>query len=434
MGLALIGASGRRRGPRCFTCSEPGTVQNPSYLEKMLQTAAIPARKPTVNPAARNRVEVLTQIGKAEPLWRELVQRGAICSRYQHYSWMSCWWDHIGSIAQASPHVTVLRDETNKPALLLPLVRKQLGPIHVGFFMGGKHTNFNLPVWRPELLKEPADELNALLRGLRHNGPRLDLLVLLNQPETWQGEVNPMLYAPHMASASRVYGGDLQNDFETLIKERMGLNSREKLRQKERQLAAVGPVSYTRAQTSAEIDRVLEAFFQQMGARMRERCLSNAFDAPGVKDFTAAAAHAIDPDTGEPIIELYAASAGDTIIATFGGIAGHGRFSGMFNSIAGSEFRDYSPGELLLSRVVRSCCERGFDRFDLGIGDAAYKQAYCNDAESLYDSVIPITKAGHVAAPFWRGGLALKSKVKQSDALLRGVRSVQQLMFKKAAA
>jgi CelD/BcsL family acetyltransferase involved in cellulose biosynthesis len=167
---------------------------------------------------------------------------------------------------------------------------------------------------------------------------------------------------------------------------------------------------------------------------MRESGLSNGFDVPGVKEFTAAAAHAIDPDTGEPIIELYAASAGDTIIATFGGIAAHGRFSGMFDSVAGSEFRDYSPGELLLSRVVRSCCERGLDRFDLGIGDAAYKQVYCNDAESLYDSVIPITKAGHVAAPFWRGGLALKSKVKQSDALLRGVRSVQQLMFKKAAA
>jgi CelD/BcsL family acetyltransferase involved in cellulose biosynthesis len=80
-----------------------------------------------------------------------------------------------------------------------------------------------------------------------------------------------MPYAPHMASASRAYGGDLQNDFETLIKERMGSNSREKLRQKERQLAAAGPVSYTRARTSAEIDRVLEAFFQQKGAHARKR-------------------------------------------------------------------------------------------------------------------------------------------------------------------
>jgi CelD/BcsL family acetyltransferase involved in cellulose biosynthesis len=408
-------------------------MQNPSYVDTMLQTVGIPALQPAVNSVARSRAEVLTQIGKAEPLWRELVQQGAICSRYQHYSWMSLWWDHIGSVTQAAPHITVLQDEMGKPALMLPLLRKKLGPIHAGFFIGGKHTNFNLPIWRPELLKDAG--LDQLLEGLRSTGPRLDLLILLNQPAAWQSVANPMLQLPHMASPSQAYGGELKSDFEELLKERMGSGSRKKLRQKERQLAAaVGPVSYRRARTPAEIDRVLEAFFRQKGERMHELGLSNAFDGAGVKEFAAAAAHEIDPDTDEPIIELYAALAGDTIIATFGGIMAHGRFSGMFNSIAGAEFRDYSPGELLLSNVVRMCCERGCNRFDLGIGDAAYKQVYCKDAEPLYDSVIAITAAGHAVAPFWRAGLAMKSRIKQSDALLRGTRFMHQLISRRAAA
>lgn len=379
-------------------------------------------------------MEVLTQIGKAEPLWRELVQHGAICSRYQHYSWLSGWWDHIGNIAQASPHVTVLRDDAGKPVLLLPLVRKRVGPLQVGYFMGGKHTNFNLPVWRPEYLNHPAAGLNALLHGLRHTGPRLDLLVLLNQPAAWQGVANPMLHAPHAASASRAYSGDLESDFEALLRERMGGNSRKKLRQKERQLAALGPVAFQRARTPAEIDTVLAAFFQQKAARMREQALGNAFDAPGVKEFTRAAAHETDPDTGETVIELYALSVGGTIIATFGGTVADGRFSGMFNSIAGAEFRNYSPGELLLANVIRMCCERGFRKFDLGIGDAAYKQVYCKDAETLYDAVIPVTAAGQVAAPLWRAGLVLKGRIKKSDTLLHGVRSILQMMSWKAPA
>ena len=167
---------------------------------------------------------------------------------------------------------------------------------------------------------------------------------------------------------------------------------------------------------------------------MREQGLSNAFDAEGVKEFTRAAAHGIDPDTGEPVIELYALSVGETIIATFGGIVADGRFSGMFNSIAGAEFRNYSPGELLLANVIRMCCERGLNKFDLGIGDAAYKQVYCRDAEALYDSVIPITAAGQVAAPIWRAGLALKGRVKKSGLLLRAVRSITQLLCRKAVA
>ena len=409
-------------------------MQNPSYANTLPQQVGLPALQSAINPAVRAKVEVLTQIGKAEPLWRELVQHGAICSRYQHYSWMAGWWAHIGSISKASPHVTVLRDEAGKPVLLLPLVRRRVGPLNVGFFMGGKHTNFNLPIWHPQYLKQPTGVLAALREGLRRKGPRLDLLVLLNQPATWEGEVNPMLQGPHREAASRAYGGALQDDFEALLKERMGGNSRKKLRQKERQLAALGPVAFQRARTAAEIDRVLAAFFQQKGARMREQGLSNAFDAAGVKEFTRAAAHAIDPDTGEPVIELYAASVGDTIIATFGGIVADGRFSGMFNSIAGAEFRNYSPGELLLANVIRMCCERGLNKFDLGIGDAAYKQVYCKDAEALYDSVIPITAAGQVVAPLWRAGLAVKGKVKKSDTLLRAVRSITQMMSRKAAA
>ena len=403
-------------------------MPNPSCLDAMPHSAVIPARPSGVNPVARARVEVLTQFGKAEALWREMVQQGAVCSRYQHYSWMSHWWQHVGSIAGASPHIAVLCDETGKPVLLLPLVRKRLGPIHAGFFMGGKHTNFNLPLWRPDLLKEPAAGLDALREGLRRNGPKIDVLVLLNQPAAWQHAANPLLLWPHMEAASRAYSGGLMDDFEQLLKERMGSGSRKNLRQKQRQLAAQAPVSYLRARTSGEIDRVLEAFFRQKAERMRELGLSNGFDAPGVQEFIAAAAHDIDPHTGEPLIELYAAFAGDTIIATFGGIAAQGRLSGMFISIAGPEFRNYSPGDLLLSNVARMACERGFKKFDLGIGEAAYKRVYCRDAELLYDSVVPITAAGHLAAPIWRAGLALKRKVKQSDALLRRVRSVQQLI------
>ena len=117
-------------------------MQNPSYFDALPQPVGLPALKSAVNPAVRAPVEVLTQIGKAEPLWRELVQQGAICSRYQHYSWMSGWWDHIGSISQASPHVTVLRDDAGKPVLLLPLVRKQVGPLHSRVFHGRQACEF----------------------------------------------------------------------------------------------------------------------------------------------------------------------------------------------------------------------------------------------------------------------------------------------------
>lgn len=407
-------------------------MHNQSYFEAIPQAGVGVLPKPAAL-GTRTKVEILTQFSKAESLWREMVQQSTICSRYQHYSWMSNWWNHIGNTGGATPHITVLRNEAGEPALLLPLLRKRVGPIYVGYFLGGKHTNFNLPVWRPDLLRDPAAGLNALIDGLRMQGPRVDLLVLLNQPATWLGVANPMLQLRHGASPSQAYGGAIHADFDALRKERMSSSSRKKLGQKERQLAtAVGPVSYLKAQTPAEIGRVLEVFFKQKNARMHELGLSDAFDAPGVKEFVTAAAHEIDGDTGAPVIELYAALAGDAIIATFGGVVANGRFSGMFNSMAGAEFRDYSPGELLLSHVVKSCCERGLDRFDLGIGEAAYKRVYCGDAEPLHDSIVPITAAGQIAASIWRSGLALKSRIKKSNTALRAIRSIRQFTSKRA--
>ena len=406
-------------------------MQNQSYSQTIPQSGVISASQPASSPAAHPRVEIVTQFRKAESLWHEMIQQGAITSRYQHYSWMSQWWQHVGQRGEASPHIAILKNGAGQPALLLPLLRKRMGALHVGMFAGGKHTNFNLPVWRPDLMSGAGLGPAALLDGMRDHGPRIDLLVLMNQPATWRGAPNPMLELPHSPSPSQAYGGALLADFDALRKERMGSSSRKKLAQKERQLATLGPVSYMKAKTPGEIDRILEAFLLQKAARMRELGLRDAFDAAGVKEFVTACAHDRDGDTGLPVIELYAGMVGDTIIATFGGIVADGRFSGMFNSMAGAEFREYSPGELLLSQVVKSCCERGLDRFDLGIGEAGYKQVYCKDVEALYDSVIPITMLGHAAAPLWRASLAIKRKLKRSNRMLRTARTVGNLVSRR---
>jgi CelD/BcsL family acetyltransferase involved in cellulose biosynthesis len=403
-------------------------VQSRFYLMSLPQTDAVLASLAMVNCSTTVGVEVMTQFGKAQSVWRDLVRQGAACSRYQHYSWMANWWDHIGSARDVTPHITILKDQAGKPILLLPLLRRRLGLLHAGFFIGGKHTNFNLPIWRPDLLNDPATSLKALVRGLRATAPRVDLLILQNQPATWQGMANPLLRFAHAASPSQSYGGSLQAEFEALKRERMSSKARKKLAQKQRRLSALGPVTYFRAETREEIDGVLDVFFRQKANRMRELGFSDAFDEPCVKEFVTASAHEIDMDTGGPVIELYAAKVGDTIVATFGGIVASKRFSGMFISMAGVEYRHCSPGELLLNYVVQCCCERGFDRFDLGIGEGSYKRVYCGEVEALFDAVVPITIAGHIAAPFWRVGLALKRKVKQSDKMLRAARYLSQLM------
>jgi CelD/BcsL family acetyltransferase involved in cellulose biosynthesis len=131
---------------------------------------------------------------------------------------------------------------------------------------------------------------------------------------------------------------------------------------------------------------------------------------------------------GAPLIELYALSVDDIVVATMGGIVGGGRFCAMFNSITQGRFAVESPGEQLIVNLVRGCCARGIDTFDLGIGEAQYKNLFCGDAEPLFDSYLPLSASGRLLASAFRMAAATKRGIKQHPTLwnlLRGMRRLR---------
>jgi len=248
--------------------------------------------------------------------------------------------------------------------------------------------------------------------------------MLTNQPLTWAGATNPFALLPRQASASFGYSGALVPDFEALLRARTNAAARKKMRKKERTLAELGAVRFERVTGDEAIRHVLDVFFKQKAARMRAMGASDAFAEPGVRRFIEAGTASRD---GDALIELYALSVDDIVVATMGGITGGGRFCAMFNSIATGRYAAESPGEQLLVNLVRQCCERGFDTFDLGIGESRYKGLFCGDAEPLFGSYWPLTAAGRWVVLAFRVLAALKRAIKQRPALWAIVRATRAL-------
>ena len=88
-------------------------------------------------------------------------------------------------------------------------------------------------------------------------------------------------------------------------------------------------------------------------------------------------------------------------------------------STATAQPRDSTPGEILLTALLENLGRRGFTHFDLGIGEAPYKDAVCDEAIELYDTVLAVSPAGALVAPLLRASLACKRSVKQTPWLLR---------------
>ena len=365
------------------------------------------------------RIETYADSAPILDAWREL-ESEAPCSIYQTRAFVLPWVDTLGRKARMEPRFILARDRDRRPAALLCLGLVRRGPIRVATWLGGKDANFNMP-----LLRRPAAWTEADLKRLLHEAARAcgasapDVFDLPNQPARWTGggntvSLNPMSHLANDASPSFAHGTTLPASAETLFAEKLSKDARKKLRKKEAKLASFGPLAYRVATGLDERTRVLDTFLAQKVARFRARGIASDFDAPEMRAFIEAAS----APNGSGI-ELHALYAGERIVAVYGGAAHGDRWSGMFNSFdSDDEIAKTSPADLLLMRIIAACCAAGLGQFDLGIGEARYKAALCDEAIPLFDSFVPVTLRGRAYALAARMWVSAKRRIKRNPRLL----------------
>jgi CelD/BcsL family acetyltransferase involved in cellulose biosynthesis len=364
---------------------------------------------------ARARVEIITDLAAAETPWHAL-EAGGVLTPYQRFDWISAWQRHVGAAEGVEPLIVVGRGDGDAQ-FLLPLGKYRRGPFTVARFLGGKHANFNFGLWTRD--GADAGALDDILAALRASAPDVDALVLLNQPESWDGLANPLAVPARQPSPSFGYRLALNGKpYATLIAERLGGTSRRRLRNKEHRLGALPGYCYQRATTGPTVDRLLDAFVAQKAARLSEQGIDNIFGRCGVVDFLRAACHQ-GLAHGRPTIELHGLECDAEVLAVFGLVNDGRRFSCMFNSYTLSEHARQSPGLLLLLHVIEDCAARGAAVFDLGVGEADYKTHLCDETETLFDAFLPLTARGRALTSALALAARVKRSVKHSPPLMR---------------
>ena len=70
----------------------------------------------------------------------------------------------------------------------------------------------------------------------------------------------------------------------------------------------------------------------------------------------------------------------------------------MFNTYTMSANSKYSPGLILMRDIIDHYAGQGYRALDLGIGSDDYKRLFCKDDEPIFDSFIPLSQRGKLAA------------------------------------
>jgi CelD/BcsL family acetyltransferase involved in cellulose biosynthesis len=357
-------------------------------------------------------VDIFGDLGQAETIWRCFEEH--VSTPYQRFDFLSPWQRLVGERENFRPFIVVAYDAERRPLLLLPLALRQERGVRVASFMGGKHATFNMALWdRDFAAAATRADLDTLILAIRA-GSEADVLSFSQQPRSWRDLRNPMALLPHQVSANDCPLMTMVPD--TPPTARISNSFRRRLKSKERKLSALPGYRYRVASTDAEIGRLLDAFFRIKPLRMAEQKLPDVFAGPGVEDFIRGAC--LTPLAGGGhVINIHALECDDEIIAIFAGVADGHRFSMMFNTYTMSSNSRFSPGLILVRNIVDHYAERGYRALDLGIGSDSYKRLFCKSDEPIFDSFIPLSLRGTIAAAAMSGVNRAKHLVKHTPAL-----------------
>jgi CelD/BcsL family acetyltransferase involved in cellulose biosynthesis len=376
---------------------------------------------------AIDKVEVFQDMAGAEPFWRRLEAGRALTTPYQRFDLLAAWQRHVGARAGLRPFIVIGFDSAGEPAFLWPFGRNELGPLAVVKFLGSKHANFNVGLWRRDIINTIGpDDIRGIFDRIVAGGHRVDLAALFSQPLSWEEFTNPLLLLPHQAAVDIGARQHLNSPADKVIADVLSASTRARLRSKERNLQKLAGYRYIQAASGADIDRLLDAFFALKATHMAAQGLTNVFGEPGVAEFLREACHKKRAD-GRPLIELHALEGGGEVLALFGTIADDYRFSSMFNTYTLGENSRYSPGLIMLVHLLTECVARGLRSFDMGVGRAHYKSIFCKEPEPLFDIFYPLTARGRLAAYALGAAFATKRVVKAQPALWAAIQALRRL-------
>jgi len=379
-----------------------------------MSLASAPIRSPSprrtpLGGAARPfvRVEICEALDDARQAWTALWQEGS-ASPSQSLAFARIWFATIGAAEGATPLIVVARDEAGQPVALLPFARAARGPLRFAVFLGGKDSNFNLGLFRSGAAWSSDDVAALLAAAATQARPRLDAFLLKSQPLHWSGVANPLAECKRQPSPSFAYASALPADFSVWLDARASKEAKKKMRKKRARLEATAPLIHNRAAREQQIDSAFAVFHAERRARAEAVGAPDPYASPAAQAFLVQLAR-------DGVLELHTLSHGDRVIAVFGALPGAARQSGLFIGHDGDpEIARSSPGEIMVQAVVADAIARGFTEFDLGVGEARYKDEACEIVEPLFDSAFAFTLKGRLVAWGFLAARRIKRSVKHS--------------------
>jgi CelD/BcsL family acetyltransferase involved in cellulose biosynthesis len=353
--------------------------------------------------------------------WRAF-EATSIGTLFQSFAWVSAWCRNVSTALGEEPLILVGLDPAEDIAFILPLAIVYRFGTKILTWLGQTHSGYGFGLYRRDAMERlQCAAIREILTYITARCPGLTVAHLNKQPLEWCGMRNPLAALPIEPCPIRVSAFDLQPDFSALYRTKISSKRRSDQRRLLNQLCRDSKVIIGVAAASEKRLEVFDVFRAQKATQLAALHRNNSFASPPINAFYR---DLLTQQDDHVSTEVGFMRVDDEVVAVDISMRFQSRVYGLSRSITRGPLRRYAPGRHLNCYLVGRACEQGATIFDLGPGEASYKDEWKGCTVPLFATITPLRRKGWPAAVLLAAAARANAFLKRCPRTWRVVRSI----------
>lgn len=359
------------------------------------------------NCGAEYSARVLSSWMELAPDWLVIADRCA-ATPFQSLAFLKSWYSTFAQGLTRQAIIIDVRDASGQPALLLPLIWAQEEGLRVIRFADAGVSDNNAPLLGPAAPLTSTAMMQAW-QAVRAALPRHDVMCLEKIPNTIADQVNPLTLLPGLEKGPlNAHPLKLDEEWSQYLRRRS-----KKFRKEQDRVWRVFQrhegARFDMITNADEALRLFDDFEREQSDRLRGLGQSYFLDGAEYRAFYR---KLFTEGLGAGTVIFGVLRVGDVFVGGLVGFTNRHSITFVRLSHAGGEWRNCSPGRLVIERVLIWAHQAGYRQIDFSIGDYDYKNDFDIDTVTLKE----LTVVGS-----WKG-LAMTAKARLKGLARRSAR------------
>lgn len=330
--------------------------------------------------------------------WKSLERFNSDLYVFQSFDWNFYWYNKIGKYTNVIIHIVVIIDKDEKPIMLIPLSLKRYFVISVLSFLGDRQHDYNnILFFQSDNSVGPS--FNDLWNFAFRYFPKFDFLYLNKIPcNSFYVRSNIITNSLFTHESNKAHFTMLPSDFETLVQSKKRKKIKADIHRQIRRLSELGKLTFEIIDDAATCTDLMKFLIEQKRERFKSTSVPDSLDKEYLREFYYDIFH---DDPLKYKCHFSILKLDNEVLAYHWGITDNNVFYYLMPTF-NSNYSNYSPGKILIYKLLSWSIENNFKIFDFTIGSEEYKNDWADNYMIIYEYTYVRTPLGYLASVFFQ--------------------------------